>query len=224
MLSLSQTLQACAFRAGGHCFAVESNCVAEVLRSAALTRVPLAAEAIVGLLHLRGRIVPVIDMRRRLGFSAGPPDAVLSTSVGASQVFVAAACGGTQPLSKAHADTVLRQITAGDDLAAAKLCGQYSAKTFETHVCLAPLGVHPDHVGALVRVMGLSEHGLYLAAQALGAFGPTMGRGLPEGFVSGAGDHDPACSIAKVYVKALDDAAERGQFPAASLDFASCVT
>lgn len=71
----SHTLQACAFRAGGHCFAVESDCVAEVLRTATLTRVPLAPEAIVGLLHLRGRIVPVIDVSRRLGLPAAAADA-----------------------------------------------------------------------------------------------------------------------------------------------------
>ncbi len=75
MLSHSQTLQACAFRAGGHCFAVESDCVEEVLRTAALTRVPLAPESIVGLLHLRGRIVAVIDVCRRLGLPAAPADA-----------------------------------------------------------------------------------------------------------------------------------------------------
>ena len=75
MVSHSRTLQACAFRAGGHCFAVDSDCVAEVLRTASLTRVPLAPEAIVGLLHLRGRIVPVIDVCRRLGLTAAPADA-----------------------------------------------------------------------------------------------------------------------------------------------------
>lgn len=74
-MSHPQTLQACAFRAGGHCFAIESGCVTEVLRTSALTRVPLAPEAIVGLLHLRGRIVPVIDVCRRLGLPAIPSEA-----------------------------------------------------------------------------------------------------------------------------------------------------
>jgi purine-binding chemotaxis protein CheW len=35
-----------------------------------LTRVPLAATEIAGLLNLRGRIVTVVDMRRRLDFEA----------------------------------------------------------------------------------------------------------------------------------------------------------
>ena len=67
--------QACMFMVANHCFAIDSALVAEVLNSAALTPVPLAPEAIVGLLHLRGRIVPVIDMRRRLGFDLAAADA-----------------------------------------------------------------------------------------------------------------------------------------------------
>lgn len=62
----------CCFLVAGDCFAVPSVNVAEVLRDSRITRVPHAPAAVLGLLHLRGRIVPVIDMRRRLGF----PEAV----------------------------------------------------------------------------------------------------------------------------------------------------
>lgn len=65
----------CCFLVGDECFAVPSASVAEVIRDSRLTRVPKAPESVLGLLHLRGRIVPVIDMRRRLGFSAGPENA-----------------------------------------------------------------------------------------------------------------------------------------------------
>ena len=70
MVSHTPSFEACAFRVGEHSFAVDSGCVAEVLHAARLTPVPLAPEAIAGLLHLRGRIVPVIDVRRRLGLPA----------------------------------------------------------------------------------------------------------------------------------------------------------
>lgn len=61
---------------GGECFAVPSECVAEVLRDSRITRVPRAPDAVIGLVHLRGRIVPVIDMRRHLGLAvAGAPPA-----------------------------------------------------------------------------------------------------------------------------------------------------
>lgn len=65
--SSSRDLDACAFLVGGHCFAVPSSLVAEVLHVGILTPVPLATDAVAGLIHLRGQIVPVIDMRRRLG-------------------------------------------------------------------------------------------------------------------------------------------------------------
>lgn len=68
----------CSFRLGDECFAVDSGIVVEVLRCRSLTRVPLAARGMLGLIHLRGRIVPVIDpaeslaVSRRGGFAATP--------------------------------------------------------------------------------------------------------------------------------------------------------
>jgi purine-binding chemotaxis protein CheW len=61
------TRRCCTFLVGDSCFAVDSTDVAEVLRGGALARVPLAPAAVVGLLHLRGRIVPVIDLAGQLG-------------------------------------------------------------------------------------------------------------------------------------------------------------
>ena len=64
-------LEVCEFLVGGHCFAVPSSLIAEVLHAGGLTPVPLTADAIAGLIHLRGQIVPVIDMQRRLGLGDG---------------------------------------------------------------------------------------------------------------------------------------------------------
>ena len=69
------TARHCCFLVGGDCFAVASTEVAEVLRDGKITRVPHAPDAVIGLLHLRGRIVPVIDMRRRLGLADAEPRA-----------------------------------------------------------------------------------------------------------------------------------------------------
>src|SRR4051794_33103581 len=43
-----------------------------------LTRVPLAPREVAGLLNLRGRIVTLIDMRRRLGLTEGGGEAVMA--------------------------------------------------------------------------------------------------------------------------------------------------
>lgn len=68
-------LRVCGFLVADVCFAVDAAVLAEVLRAGRLTAVPLAGPAIAGLLHLRGRIVPAIDMRRCLGFPDADPAA-----------------------------------------------------------------------------------------------------------------------------------------------------
>jgi purine-binding chemotaxis protein CheW len=68
------TRRCCTFLVDGRCFAVDADLVAEVLQATRLNMVPLAAPAIAGLLNLRGRIVPVIDLRVRLGFTPAPPE------------------------------------------------------------------------------------------------------------------------------------------------------
>ncbi len=49
--------------------------VRDVLRTARLTTIPAASEAIAGIMNLRGRVVTAIDLRRRLGL----PPAVVDT-------------------------------------------------------------------------------------------------------------------------------------------------
>jgi purine-binding chemotaxis protein CheW len=60
-------------------YALPLGCVVEVVRMAALARVPDAPGSVLGLLDLRGRVVPVIDLRRRLGQPAVEPG--LSTPI-----------------------------------------------------------------------------------------------------------------------------------------------
>lgn len=69
----SPTIRHCTFRVAGHCLAVEADAVAEVLGARPVTRVPLAPAGVLGLVQLRGRIVPILDPAVRLGLPA-PPD------------------------------------------------------------------------------------------------------------------------------------------------------
>jgi purine-binding chemotaxis protein CheW len=55
---------------GGQLFGLPIERVQDVFMPERLTRVPLAATEIAGLLNLRGRIVTVVDMRKRLAFEA----------------------------------------------------------------------------------------------------------------------------------------------------------
>ena len=64
----------CTFRVGDACFAVPADGVVEVLRGGQLTRVPKAPAGILGLVHLRGRIVPVVDPAGTLGIDRPLPE------------------------------------------------------------------------------------------------------------------------------------------------------
>jgi purine-binding chemotaxis protein CheW len=56
------------FYLAGEIFGIRVEDVQEVLMPQPLTPVPLAPDHIVGLLNLRGHIMPAIDLRRRLHF------------------------------------------------------------------------------------------------------------------------------------------------------------
>ncbi|HHY94853.1 MAG TPA: purine-binding chemotaxis protein CheW [Firmicutes bacterium] len=52
-------------------YAITVDRVREVVNAERITRVPGAPEYVLGVVNLRGRVVPVLDLRRRLGL---PPD------------------------------------------------------------------------------------------------------------------------------------------------------
>ncbi|MBL8764474.1 MAG: purine-binding chemotaxis protein CheW [Phycisphaerae bacterium] len=55
------------FGLGDEEFAVDILAVQEISRPTALTRVPRAARGVEGVINLRGRVIPVVDARARLG-------------------------------------------------------------------------------------------------------------------------------------------------------------
>jgi purine-binding chemotaxis protein CheW len=58
------------FRVGGRDCAVDVMRIAEVLRPVPVTPLPAAPPFVEGLIELRGRFLPVIDLRRRFGGEA----------------------------------------------------------------------------------------------------------------------------------------------------------
>ena len=59
---------------GGQLFGLPILRVQDVFKPERVTRVPLAPPEIAGVLNLRGRIVTLIDLRRRLGLAPAGPD------------------------------------------------------------------------------------------------------------------------------------------------------
>jgi purine-binding chemotaxis protein CheW len=71
---MSGQTQYCTFFLDGLFFGVPVQQVQEVIRYQELTRVPLAAPEVSGLINLRGQIVTAIDLRRRLGLPPRPAE------------------------------------------------------------------------------------------------------------------------------------------------------
>jgi purine-binding chemotaxis protein CheW len=69
---MSGQTQYCTFFLDGLFFGVPVQQVQEVIRYQELTRVPLAAPEVSGLINLRGQIVTAIDLRRRLSLPPRP--------------------------------------------------------------------------------------------------------------------------------------------------------
>jgi len=63
----SQLTQLVGFVIGKELFGVSILMVQEIIRSAPITAVPNSPDFIEGIINLRGSIVPVIDLRKRLG-------------------------------------------------------------------------------------------------------------------------------------------------------------
>src|ERR671937_491616 len=55
------------FQLGAELYAVEIARVHEIIRLQAVTRVPRAPSFVEGVINLRGKVIPVVDLRRRFG-------------------------------------------------------------------------------------------------------------------------------------------------------------
>lgn len=66
----------CTFVVGDLLLAMPVEDVSEVVLGGEITAVPLAPPSVLGLLNLRGRIVPAVDVRTRFGLERRPADEV----------------------------------------------------------------------------------------------------------------------------------------------------
>ena len=71
------------FRLAGEVFALPVTAAREILRVSTITRVPHAPYTVRGIINMRGRVVPVVDFRVRLGLpeaAVGPKNRILIAS------------------------------------------------------------------------------------------------------------------------------------------------
>jgi purine-binding chemotaxis protein CheW len=63
----NETIQIVAFRVGAELYGIDISCVQEIDRLQPITKVPQALSFVEGVIHLRGAIIPVVDLSRRFG-------------------------------------------------------------------------------------------------------------------------------------------------------------
>jgi purine-binding chemotaxis protein CheW len=71
---MEKELQVVGFRIGEETFGVRIGSVREIVRVPEITAVPNASETIEGVINLRGKIIPVMDLRKRFGRVEIQPD------------------------------------------------------------------------------------------------------------------------------------------------------
>ena len=71
---MEKDLQIVGFRIGNETYGVRIDSVREIVRVPEITAVPNAPEMIEGVINLRGRIIPVMDLRKRFSNSSDSSD------------------------------------------------------------------------------------------------------------------------------------------------------
>lgn len=71
---MEKDCQVVGFRIGNETYGVRIASVREIVRVPEITKVPNAPDIIEGVINLRGKIIPVMDLRKRFGNSAVQPD------------------------------------------------------------------------------------------------------------------------------------------------------
>src|ERR1700682_2491592 len=71
---MEKDLQIVGFRIGNETYGVRIGAVREIVRVPEITAVPSAPDTIEGVINLRGKIIPVMDLRKRFGQSNVQPD------------------------------------------------------------------------------------------------------------------------------------------------------
>ncbi|MBI5809701.1 MAG: chemotaxis protein CheW, partial [Deltaproteobacteria bacterium] len=66
-LDSKKVLQLVTFRLGNEEYSLDILKVQEIIRHMNLTRVPKAPEFVDGVINLRGKVIPVLDLRKRFG-------------------------------------------------------------------------------------------------------------------------------------------------------------
>ncbi len=80
-LHSEESLQLVIFELSGEEFGIEIMQVSEIIPASKITRIPRAPECVKGIVNLRGKIIVVLDLNDRLGFSSKKSDNLSKTII-----------------------------------------------------------------------------------------------------------------------------------------------
>jgi purine-binding chemotaxis protein CheW len=113
-------LEFLAFSLAGELYAVHLTKVREILSPPPITEVPRAAAAVLGVCSVRGLLVTVIDLRRRLGLeetATGRRTRVLLTQTAQSEIVGLLVDEVRQVIRLAESEVELASVALGGDVA-----------------------------------------------------------------------------------------------------------
>ena len=112
--------QVVVFELAGENYGIDISHVQEIIRRPAITTVPRAPEYVEGVVNLRGRVIPVISLRKRFGLSEAEADR-------ASRIIVLEVSGNTVGAAVDAVTEVLRVPTSAVEPPGATLTGPETA-------------------------------------------------------------------------------------------------
>ncbi|MCW1932026.1 chemotaxis protein CheW [Pararhodobacter zhoushanensis] len=81
----ARTIEFVSLTAGGQGFCIEITLIREIRRWSQVTALPFAEDSVLGVMNLRGAVIPIVDLAARLGLGA--------TEIGARNIVVVTAIG-----------------------------------------------------------------------------------------------------------------------------------
>jgi purine-binding chemotaxis protein CheW len=120
----AEELQLVVFSVGREEFAVEVTQVREIMRMEEITRMPKSPQFVEGIINLRGQIIAVVELAKRLNLEAGERDSdTRIIVVEAEDIKVGMIVDSVSEVLRASAEAVEPSPTLAMDLSAAYLQG-----------------------------------------------------------------------------------------------------
>ncbi len=152
-----ETTQYLTFKLEGEVFAVEISKVREVLEYTTVTKVPRTPDFMSGVINLRGNVVPVVDMKLKLGMSTTEKTIdtciiIVEVTVDGEQIVLGALADSVQEVVEIEPDKIEPAPRLGTNLNIEFLKGM--GKRDDNFVMILDI----DKVFSIKEIVGIQEN------------------------------------------------------------------